>query len=161
MGNESVDRTNEKLLKTIAIFKSIEQNEALKKKWLEAVLKAWRKKEVLEIAKSGGSIIGQPFRDKKGGKPYKKYRKYKVPVGWCLGVWSGATLFALMKEQDTAGIKIIKRVQGDVLEYGYRASHQYINFNIGASDKFLKEQSEIYADKVQKYIDKRLKGLMQ
>ncbi len=159
---KTIDETNKKILKTTSILKSIENNNGLKKKWLDAMLKDWKKKEVLEIAKSGGANIGQPFDDKKGGKPYQKYRKYKVPVGWCLGVWSGATLYALMKEQNTAGISIFKEYDSsfDSLEYGYEAEHQYINFNLGMSEKFKKEQQEIYANKVHEYIEKNLRTMM-
>jgi len=161
MSNADIDRTSERLLKAIAIYKSIEENEDLRKKWLDAVLRDWRKSEVLEIAKSGGANIGQPFRDKKGGHPYKKYRKFSVPVGWCLGVWSGATLYALMKETNAGGIRIIKENTGENLIYGYEASTKYINFNVGASKKFIGEQREILTKKVQTYIEQNLRVLMQ
>lgn len=150
-----------KLQKIAAIYLSLEKNEALKTKWMEAILKDWRKNEVLEIAKSGGQNIGQPFRDKKGGHPYKKYRKFNVPVGWCLGVWSGATLSALMKAERQGGINIIKEVSGDSIEYGYQASHSYINFNVGTTKEWLEKQKEFLIQKTQEYIEKNLRVVMQ
>lgn len=154
-------KTAEKLRKGLSIFLSIEKNEKLKTKWMESVLKDWQREEVLKIAKSGGEYIGQPFRDKKGGHPFKKYREYEVPIGWSLGVWSGATLYALMKGMNAGGIRIIKKVDGESIEYGYNATHKYINFNVGVNKEWLRSQSEIMLGKVEKYINDNLRVIMK
>lgn len=161
MGNVELKDYSKRLQKIASVYISLEKNEKVKTKWMEAILKDWRQNEVLEIAKSGGKNIGQPFRDKKGGSPFQKYRKWKVPVGWCLGVWSGATLYALMKAQDTGGIQIIKEVSGDSIEYGYNAGHQYINFNVGTTKAWLEKQQEFLVNQAIEYINKNLRVVMQ
>lgn len=136
--------------KYVALFKSIERNDNLQKKWMGDVLKDWQKNEVIEIAKTGGNNIGQPFKDKKTTE-WQKYRKYKVPVNWCLGVWTGATLYSLMKGKGVGGINIIKRIEPRRIEYGYQGN-KYINFNVGVSKSFIDRHTEIIKDKVENYI---------
>lgn len=128
--------------KAVAAFHSLERNEAIRKKWMKQILKGYKKEEVLKIAKSGGSNIGKSFRDKKT-KVWKKYRKFNVPVSWCLGVWSGGTLFSLMKGQANKPVTtIIEDVGAESITYGFKGS-KYINFELGVTDEF-RNKAELY-----------------
>lgn len=145
------------LNKYIAILKSIEQNDALNKKWMNDILKDWKKNEVVDIAKSGGSIIKKPFRSKKT-KEYKRFRKWQVPVNWCLGVWTGATLYSLMKGKGVGGVNIISKVDANKIVYGY-SGNKWINFNVGVSDAFISKHEELLKDKVSNYIKEAVASL--
>ena len=64
-----------------------------------------------------------------------------------------------MKAERQGGINIIKEVSGDSIEYGYQASHSYINFNVGTTKEWLEKQKEFLIQKTQEYIEKNLYSL--
>lgn len=144
-----------KLTKAIALFHSLERDEGLRTKWMKNLLKDFKKNEVIAIAKSGGSNIGKGFRNKKT-KEWRKFRKYNVPVGWCLGVWTGGTLFSLMKGSANKPVTtIIEKVGANSFTYGFKGS-KYINFELGATQDYI-NRSELYLkERVEEFFSKNL-----
>lgn len=144
-----------KLTKAIALFHSLERDEKLRTKWMKHILQDYKRNEVIEIAKSGGGNIGKAFRNKKT-KEWRKYRKFNVPVNWCLGVWTGGTLFSLMKGRANKPVTVvIENVGADSFTYGFKGS-KYINFELGATDDFI-SRSEVYLkERVEEYFSNNL-----
>lgn len=154
-GANAVSQGANAVSRAIALFHSLERDENLRKKWMKQILKDYKKTEIIEIAKSGGSNIGKAFRDKKT-KEWRKYRKFNVPVGWCLGVWTGGTMYSLIKGAANKPVTtIIEKVGADSIVYGYKGT-KYINFELGVTEDF-KVKSESYLKKqVEEFFSKNL-----
>lgn len=147
--------SSNKLTKAIALFHSLERDENLRKKWMKQILKDYKKNEVVEIAKSGGDNIGKPFRDKKT-KEWRKFRKFNVPVGWCLGVWTGGTMYSLIRGKANKPVTtIIENVGADSFTYGFKGS-KYINFELGVTNDFKVRSEEYLRKQVEEFFSKNL-----
>lgn len=147
--------SSNKLTKAIALFHSLERDENLRKKWMKQILKDYKKTEVVEIAKSGGSNISKPFRDKKT-REWRKFRKFNVPVGWCLGVWTGGTMYSLIRGKAHKPVTtIIENVGADSFTYGFKGS-KYINFELGVTNDFKVRSEEYLRKQVEDFFSKNL-----
>lgn len=112
--------------------------EKLKLKYNIALYNDWYKNERVKTFKTGGLNINKPFPRDKKTRDYKKYRRYPVSIGWSLGVWSGASYYALQKEASFGNIKYYKRItHSSIIIRLSGKNSNYLNLTIGMSDKLI------------------------
>lgn len=129
----------------------------LKQKWNKDLYNDWYKLDRVKTFKTAGKHINKPFpRVKRGGKPYKKYRKYSISIGYSQGVWSGASYFALQKETSAGNRKYFKRItHSNIIVRLSGKNSNYLNLTLGISDSVLNK----HIKRINKYLEKQINGI--
>lgn len=151
----NINVVKNKLAKVKKVIKDNSTNEIRKKRNTQ-LYNEWYKKERVQIFKTAGANIGQPFpRVKRYDPNFKKKRKYKVAIGFAQGVWSGATYYVLQKEVSLPNRKYMKQITHSSIRLKVDAgkSDKYLNFRLGISDKLIEKHKE----GILKDFDKQLK----
>lgn len=151
-----IKEVKSKLSKLNKVFSQAESKQ-VQLKFNQELYNEWYKKERVQTFKTGGKNINKLFpRSKKYNSNYKKVRKYNVSIGWSLGVWSGASYYALQKETSAGNRKYFKRITHNsiIIRLSGKGSN-YLNLTIGMSDSLLKK----YRDKVNKYLEKQINAI--
>lgn len=138
------------------IIGKVASNE-LKLKWNTDLYNDWYKQDRVKTFKTAGRHINKPFpRFKTGGKPYKKYRKYNVSIGYSQGVWSGASYYALQKETSAGHVKYYKKItHSSIIIRLSGKSSKYLNLTIGVSDSVLNK----HIKRINKYLENAINAI--
>lgn len=123
----------------------------------QTVLRPILRDNFLEVFKTEGGSIGQPFpRPKEGGKPWQKFRLYDLPgelQRWQLGIWSGGTAHSVLNFTKTHNANTTLHTGKGIVRMTIR-HNKYVNVSFGLSKKTVEKIQEAVFMRIEKALQK-------